>query len=62
MSSNDLNEIPLPSGYMLPNAAMTPFMPPAPLPPQFNSRTGMLMSSKKEKVHKDPPGKIGFFI
>lgn len=55
MASSEINlgDIPLPSGYMLPNSAMTPFMPPVPQAPQFKSRSGV---SESRKIHKDPPG------
>lgn len=66
MCSQDLNlgEIPLPGGFMLPNAAMTPYMPPPPMPPT-KTRGGVLKSRTEIKVRKDPPGnssKIGLSI
>lgn len=55
MFSNDMNlgEIPLPSGSMVPNAAMTPFMPPPPQPPVFKAAAE---PKKEPRPTKSPPG------
>jgi hypothetical protein len=56
----DPDEIPLPSGAMVPNAAMTPFAQPPPLPPQFHPtmKSSILKksTSSAKKIHKYPPG------
>lgn len=51
------DEIPLPSGSMLPNAALTPYLAP-PTAPQFHPvmKAGILKKSATTKKHKYPPG------
>ncbi|CAD5225167.1 unnamed protein product [Bursaphelenchus okinawaensis] len=58
MFSNDMNlgDIPLPCGSMMPEAAMTPFIPAPPLPPKFDEEQKTQKKPVKKEVKKTPPG------
>ncbi|KAI6223073.1 hypothetical protein M3Y99_01464400 [Aphelenchoides fujianensis] len=53
----NLGDIPLPDGFSVPNAALTPYMPPPPVAPQFKSTRATTRSSGEEvEGKKTPPG------
>ncbi|KAI6223656.1 hypothetical protein M3Y99_01440000 [Aphelenchoides fujianensis] len=53
----NLGDIPLPDGFSVPNAALTPYMPPPPVAPQFKTTRAMVRSTGEEaEGEKTPPG------
>ncbi|KAI6223704.1 hypothetical protein M3Y99_01438300 [Aphelenchoides fujianensis] len=53
----NLGDIPLPDGFSVPNAALTPYMPPPPVAPQCKSTRATARSGGEEaEGEKTPPG------